>query len=131
MLEFHPIFGPGNYVELTFNGKPSDAIRSAMKANGFRWSKDSGKWWRGSVRGAADLIAAIRTMVDRENGIRRPDGKCWECQDDNGFFRRHGAATPVYCDKCHEIDLTERKKQYSPDSTDLAYEDDCARRAGV
>jgi len=130
MLEMKTKIGPGNYVELKFNGKPGDDIRRAMKANAYRWNSESGVWWRGSAVGAADFIASIRKLIDRENGIRRPDGNCWKCQDSNGFFRRHGAAAPVYCDKCHDADIAARNRQYVPDRTDLAYEDDCQRRTG-
>ena len=31
---------------------------------------------------------------------KEPVGPCWKCGDPNGYFRAHGAATPVHCDKC-------------------------------
>lgn len=34
-----------NGIELTFNEKPSDAIRQSLKDLGFRWSAKLGYWW--------------------------------------------------------------------------------------
>lgn len=38
-------------VELHFPGKPSDAIRSELKANGWRWARLSKCWYRSVARG--------------------------------------------------------------------------------
>lgn len=35
-----------NRVQLIFNGKPLEAIRSTLKTNGFRWSPSEGAWQR-------------------------------------------------------------------------------------
>ncbi len=32
-------------IEITFPGKPSEAIRDALKTNGFRWSRNQGLWY--------------------------------------------------------------------------------------
>jgi hypothetical protein len=34
-----------NGIELKFPGKPSDAVRQKLKANGFRWSRNQGVWY--------------------------------------------------------------------------------------
>ncbi len=89
-------------VTLTFDGKPSERIRSILKANRFRWSPVNRYWWRQSSTGTADLIGAIRKILDKEAGIRRIDGKCWKCKDPEGYLRNHGASAPVLCDDCEE-----------------------------
>ena len=101
MMTFTHQIGPD--VRLHFSGKPSERVRSALKASGFRWSPAGGFWWRNRVSGAADFIGALRIMLDREAGIRRPDGDCWVCQSPEGFFRAEGAATPVRCDACQAV----------------------------
>lgn len=35
-----------NRVQMIFKGKPSDAVRATLKANGFRWSPNEGAWQR-------------------------------------------------------------------------------------
>lgn len=115
-------------VTLAFDGKPSANVRSILKANRFRWSPTGGYWWRRSSTGAADLIAALHVVLDREAGIRRPDGACWKCKSPDGFLRNRGAAAPVYCDDCNLADLEHRQR---PDEFDMRYEDDCARRCGL
>lgn len=87
-------------VTIAFADKPSDGIRSALKANGFRWSPAGQVWWRRRVTGAADLI----TYLDRIMHPDRPDGNCWSCGQP-GKFRPRGAATPVLCNACHAIDI--------------------------
>jgi hypothetical protein len=113
---------------LTFSGKPSADVRSAMKANRYRWSPSGGYWWKRGSTDAADLIGAIQTMLDREAGIRRPDGPCWKCKDREGFLRNRGAAAPVLCDSCNQADIDHQNR---PDAFDLRYEDDCARQCGL
>jgi hypothetical protein len=81
-------------VTIQFDDKPSDTIRSILKAHGFRWSPQSRLWWRRRVTGAADAIDAIR----RELHKGEPDGACWKCGKP-GRFRNRGAATPVLCDE--------------------------------
>ena len=120
-------FGPGQ-VEIRFDAKPSAGIRSILKGHRFRWSPAGGYWWRRAVTGAADMIAAIQTAMDREAGIRRPDAPCWKCKDPNGYLRNRGAAAPVYCDACNQADLDHTNQ---PDHFDMAYEDDCASRCGL
>ena len=109
-----------NATRIAFPSKPSDAIRSMMKAAGFRWSPESGYWWRRGCAGAADFIAAL----DRKLNPDRPDGACWRCQSPNGFFRPQGAAAPVHCDACHAA-LT------VPDRSDMDYEDQCRAACGL
>jgi len=100
MLTFTHQFGPGAYMSLKFSGKPSEAVRAVLKSWGCRWSPASGEWWRGKVSGGADLVEAVRKCIDREAGIRRPDGACWICKAEAGFFRNRGAAAPLWCDAC-------------------------------
>ena len=35
---------PG-YIQLHFDGKPTDSVRDALKARGYRWNRVSGLWW--------------------------------------------------------------------------------------
>ncbi len=94
MITFRYQIG-GGAVTVSFTDKPDERVRSILKSNGFRWNPALGQWWRTKVTGAADVIGAI----DRALNPDRPDGPCWRCGQP-GRFRRHGAATPVYCDAC-------------------------------
>ena len=35
-----------NRIQFLFNSKPSEEIRSALKSNGFHWSRQEGAWQR-------------------------------------------------------------------------------------
>jgi hypothetical protein len=35
---------PG-YIQLQFEGKPTDAVRDALKAKGYRWNRVTALWW--------------------------------------------------------------------------------------
>jgi hypothetical protein len=35
---------------------------------------------------------------------RQIAGPCWICNDPAGYFRNHGAATPVWCDACNKAE---------------------------
>jgi hypothetical protein len=35
---------PG-YLQLKFDGKPTDSVRDALKARGYRWNRVTGLWW--------------------------------------------------------------------------------------
>ena len=96
-------------VTLTFDGKPSDRIRSILKANQFRWSAANRYWWRQSATGAADLIGELHKILDSESGIRRPDGACWKCKGPEGYLRNHGVSAPVLCDVCSEEYLEQQR----------------------
>lgn len=97
-LKYHVDISAGT---IRFNEKPSATILSMLKYQGFRWSSRSKVWYR--KRGHSwDFLQTLDKEQDKTNGIRRPDGKCWICGDENGFFRNYGAATPVYCDKCQK-----------------------------
>ena len=41
-----------NRVQITFGGKPSEAIRAKLKAQGFRWAPSEGAWQRQASNGA-------------------------------------------------------------------------------
>lgn len=45
-----------NRVRVYFPGKPSEAIRDALKSNGFRWSPEAGAWQRMLNDGAVYLL---------------------------------------------------------------------------
>src|SRR5215831_8678402 len=107
-------------TSITFPRKPEEGIRAILKSAGFRWSPSGGCWWRRGVKGAADFLAAL----DRALNPGRPDGNCWRCQSPEGFFRRSGAATPVYCESCWATLNT-------PDRSDLDYEDRCRDACGL
>ncbi len=100
-------FQYGN-VFLKFDGKPSEEIRDSMKANRFRWNPREKHWWRNIYSGAADFIAYLHKTLEPN----KPDGKCWGC-DEPGWFRNHGAATPVYCDSCNEAFKNKREARFS------------------
>jgi hypothetical protein len=120
-------------TRITFPAKPSAAVRAMLKGAGFRWSSAGGFWWRRGCKGAADFIAAL----DRKMNPGRPDGACWRCQSPQGFFRPHGAATPVYCDVCHatlQENLAKAERGESVpriDRFDLDCEDRCRAACGL
>jgi hypothetical protein len=125
----------GRSIALTFDGKPSADIRSALKANSFRWSPSGGYWWRANAGQYADFTAHLRVMLDREAGIRRPDGVCWDCKEAQGFIREYAATAVVRCDACQEKYL--KSPEYAARGgsqyidVDRMYEDDCARACGL
>lgn len=88
-------------VSVEFDSKPCERVRSILKASGFRWN---GRIWnRRRVKGAADVLDAIRKAIEpkRPDGRPvRPDGPCWTCKAADGYFRNRGAAAPVLCDRC-------------------------------
>ncbi len=49
-------------VSLRFDNKPSDEILRALKANGFRWQRESQIWVLSRKQPWADLVA----WIDRE-----------------------------------------------------------------
>lgn len=55
-----------NRVQLRFPGKPSDAVRSRLKSQGFRWSPTSGAWQRllnnAGIYQAREFMAWWRTQ---------------------------------------------------------------------
>lgn len=120
-------------VTIAFSAKPNEAIRRALKANGFRWQPAAAHWFRGRVSGAADFLTALEKLI--EPG--KPDGDCWTCKDPNGFFRPYGASTPVYCDTCYANDRQHRDEQYNQGRDprdpcgDEAYEDRCRDACGL
>ncbi len=85
-------------MSITFSEKPPESIRSMLKYNRYRWN--GGEWYPGHGASSEFIESALGKAIDKINGIRRPDGKCWNCENKNGFFRNHGAATPVLCDNC-------------------------------
>ena len=121
MLTFTHVIGPD--VRIRFNDKPDERIRGMLKASGFRWSPSAGLWWRSRVAGAADFLTAL----DRAISPRRPDGVCWRCQSPAGYFRNHGAATPVHCDACHQ----ELTAPPPVDRFDRDHEDRCREACGL
>ena len=52
-----------NRVQLIFPGKPSDAIRSELKSNGFRWSPMAGAWQRLPSEWAWHMARSIATRA--------------------------------------------------------------------
>lgn len=51
-------------IAFRFSGKPSERIRNALKANGFRWSPGEGHWYRMRAGEWADLACCIRKMIE-------------------------------------------------------------------
>jgi len=127
VLTFKSYIGQGG-VRLSFSDKPPEAIRSILKANGFRWQPPlapavPGYWWRRGTAGAADFLTALERRVNPA----KPDGACWSCQAPNGFFRPQGAAAPVLCDACH----AKRQDRPDPMGVDGAFEDRCRDTCGL
>jgi hypothetical protein len=123
-------------VSLRFDAKPSEDIRAALKANGFRWSPGEGIWWRRKVTGSADFL----TWLEKACNPGRPDGACWDCGDARGFFRGYGAATPVYCDACEKTHREAERAAWAaaktrcpddPMGVDTLYEDTCRDQCGL
>ena len=122
---------PGYGVEIKFDAKPPAHVLSALKANGFRWSPGAKAWSRRRIVGVADFLG----WLDKAMHPGRPDGKCWECGDPNGFFRNQGAATPVYCAQCHAKHVAAEAAHAAPVAdplgVDAAYEDSCRQACGL
>jgi hypothetical protein len=56
-----------NRLQMLFAGKPSDDVRSKLKASGFRWSPIEGAWQRqlnGGARFAAEMV--VRYLSEKE-----------------------------------------------------------------
>jgi len=118
-------------VRVAFNEKPPDAIRSILKANGFRWQPPlapaiPGYWWRRRIADSADFLTALERRLNPD----KPDGACWECKAPKGFFRPHGPFAPVLCDACH-AKRQERPAPMGGIDVDLAYEDACRDACGL
>ncbi len=144
MLTFKSTIGRDG-VRVAFSEKPPDAIRSILKANGFRWQPAlapaiPGCWWRRRVAGAADFLTAL----ERDIGPRRPDGKCWACRAPEGYLRPCGPFAPVHCDACHAKHMARTDSPTVPMSAsidrpapmggidvDLLYEDACRDACGL
>lgn len=92
----------GPDFRMTFPGKPSEAVRRCLRSHGMRWNPQQRIWWRRKVSGAADVVAGVQAILNRESGVRRPDGACWQCKCADGYFRNMGAAAPVLCDACYQ-----------------------------
>jgi hypothetical protein len=58
----HTIEEGGNRVKVTFAGKPSEATRSYMKSNGFRWAPSEGVWQRNTSATAWQHARAAAAM---------------------------------------------------------------------
>jgi hypothetical protein len=94
-------------------------------------------WQRGAgahhenCRSAGLAESAYRSQQEHLYG----DHPCWTCDSPHGRFRSYGASTPVYCDACDQEHRAHHDglggAANSPDATDIAYEDDCARRCGL
>jgi hypothetical protein len=118
----------GGVTSFTFNGKPSETVRASLKAQKYRWSPSAGHWWK-ATSVYADFSEALSRLCDREAGIRRADGACWDCKSANGYFRRYGAATPVYCDACQAKHQETERAPYV--DVDALYEDQCQAACGL
>src|SRR5262249_50967390 len=134
MLRFTHVI-ESDRVSVMFNAKPDERIRRVLKINGFCWSPVGGFWWRRKIDGFADFVAALERLIEP----RKPGGACWDCQSPNGFFRPHGAATPIYCDQCFAkrqsgagpLGRSDGAFQPTPNRSDLDYEDRCRQACGL
>lgn len=65
----------GAWLWLTFNGKPSEEIRTAMKAHNFKWARKKAKWyfrpaeWKAANKGKTWDMDKIRET----HGSSRPE----------------------------------------------------------
>jgi hypothetical protein len=123
--------GRGGVIVRFPDGKPPADVLAMLKASGFRWSPGAKLWFRRTISGAADFLAAL----DRKCNPGRPDGACWTCGEP-GYFRPEGAATPVYCDACHAEhrrlhEERAAKRENHDDPIDRMYEDQCRDVCGL
>lgn len=111
----HELIGGG--IAFKFGDKPDERIRTALKANGFQWHRQSGFWFRRRAGEWADLYCGIEKMLSPN----RPDGECWKCGLP-GKFRGYGAATPVFCDACEKAnrEAEAQRMRIAADDFDLA-----------
>lgn len=56
-----------NRVQLLFSGKPSDAIRTRLKSNGFRWSPTSSAWQRNLNSAGLYVASEFIDWLDSNN----------------------------------------------------------------
>jgi hypothetical protein len=52
-----------------------------------------------------------------ETPIHERKAPCWICQNPEGKFRAMGAATPVWCDTCFEVEKDKGRNRFSSRST--------------
>lgn len=72
-------------TEILFDGKPSEAVREKLKANGYRWHKVKGVWYgyktpeelaeilNGSDEQADDVKAEIKAKTDEQKAKKQAD----------------------------------------------------------
>ena len=72
-------------TEILFDGKPSEAVREKLKANGYRWHKGKGVWYgyktpeelaeilNGSDEQADDVKAEIKAKTDEQKAKEQAD----------------------------------------------------------
>lgn len=89
-------------IEFWFSEKPSEPVRSLLKSAGFRWDPRDACW---RIRGGIDVDAFCKRLdkLTDPDAPAKPDAPCWTCGDSNGFFRKQGPFTPIYCNACHEV----------------------------
>ena len=59
-----------NGVEIYFDSKPEESIRSEMKASGFRWSQRQGMWY---ARKSETTLAIAKKLGEQGKGVVRPE----------------------------------------------------------
>lgn len=59
-----------NGVEIYFDSKPEDSIRSEMKSVGFRWSQRQGMWY---ARQSETTLAIAKKLGEQGKGVVRPE----------------------------------------------------------
>lgn len=55
-------------LQLIFDGKPSEAVRAALKSNGYRWSPKNGAWQRQLTNNAIYSMKYIEEVCEAEDG---------------------------------------------------------------
>lgn len=61
-----------NGVEIYFDSKPEDSIRSEMKASGFRWSQRQGMWY---AKQSETTLTLAKKLGEQGKGVVRPERK--------------------------------------------------------
>lgn len=61
-----------NGVEIYFDSKPEESVRSEMKSAGFRWSQRQGMWY---AKQSETTLAIAKKLGEQGKGVIRPERK--------------------------------------------------------
>jgi len=63
-----------NRIRFTFDGKPKESIRSALKREGFRWARSVGAWQRQTTAAGWAAAERVRHALDKPDSPEDPAG---------------------------------------------------------